>query len=146
MFCETNIRGRVTTYLSSTHIWKVGGYEHLQAKSGSDDFSFEQCPRAKMFERARKQGFGNSLESLMALIRYNRLGDPLALGDACNAISARCDLNPQKHVGYDCFGAIDAKVASWRSNRHDLSFLAAPLSLQWPVSRGVLACLYTLGR
>lgn len=107
-----------------THIWKVGGYEHLQAKSGSDDFSFEQCPRAKMFERARKQGFGNSLESLMALIRYNRLGDPLALGDACNAISARCDLNPQKHVSYDCFGAIDAKVASWRSNRHDLSFLA----------------------
>ena len=108
-----------------THIWKVGGYEHLQAKSGSDDFSFERCPRAKMFERARQEGAGDSLKSLMALIRYNRLDDPLALGDACNAISARCDLNPRKHLSYDCFGAIDAKVASWRSSRHDLSFLAA---------------------
>ena len=34
------------------HIWKVGGYEVMQEKSKSDEFSFEKCPRALMFERA----------------------------------------------------------------------------------------------
>lgn len=106
-------------------IWKVAGYEEMQKKTHTpDDFSFDKCPRALMFERARQEGAGSSLSSLMALIRYNRLGDPLARGDACNAISARCDLNPHKHVSYDCFGAIDAKIARWRPEAQDLSFLA----------------------
>lgn len=34
------------------HIWRVGGYEVMQEKSKSDEFSFEKCPRALMFERA----------------------------------------------------------------------------------------------
>ena len=107
------------------HIWKVAGYEAMQKKTNTpDDFSFDKCPRALMFERARQEGAGTSLSSLMALIRYNRLDDPLARGDACNGISARCDLNPHKHVSYDCFGAIDAKIAQWRPTADDLSFLA----------------------
>lgn len=106
-------------------IWKVGGYEAMQKKTHHpDDFSFDKCPRALMFERARQEGAGSSLSSLMALIRYNRIDDPLARGDACNGISARCDLNPHKHVSYDCFGAIDAKIARWRNFSEDLSFLA----------------------
>eukprot|EP00913_Durusdinium_trenchii_P020744 g19484.t1 len=78
----------------------------------------------KRFEPGRQEGAGSSLSSLMALIRYNRIDDPLARGDACNGISARCDLNPHKHVSYDCFGAIDAKIARWRNFSEDLSFLA----------------------
>ena len=34
-------------------IWKVAGYEEMQKKTHTpDDFSFDKCPRALMFERA----------------------------------------------------------------------------------------------
>mmetsp|Transcript_96577 Transcript_96577/g.196236 ORF Transcript_96577/g.196236 Transcript_96577/m.196236 type:complete len:159 (-) Transcript_96577:195-671(-) len=46
------------------------------------------------------------------------------MGDACNGISSRCDLNPTWHPDYDCFGAVDTKVATWRRDRDDLSFFA----------------------
>jgi len=106
-------------------IWKVGGYGELQAKSDTpDDLSFDKCPRALMFARAREKMAPESLAGLMSLIRYNELGDPLANGDACNGISARCDLNPRRHISYDCFGAVDAKVAQWRPTSENLSFLA----------------------
>lgn len=109
-------------------VWTIGGYGAMQAKAHSAEarnaFSFLESPRARMFARARKDGLGTSLSSLMSLIRYNHLGDPLAIGDACNGISARCDLNPFQHESYDCFGAIDAKIAEWRPSSDDLSFSA----------------------
>lgn len=46
-----------TSFLSiitQDHIWKVAGYEAMQKKTNTpDDFSFDKCPRALMFERAR---------------------------------------------------------------------------------------------
>lgn len=108
-------------------VWTVAGYGAMRAKMHSADarneFSFTESPRARMFARARKDGLGKSLSSLMHLIRYNHIGDPLAIGDACNGISARCDLNPVQHQSYDCFGAVDAKIAKWRPSSDDLSFL-----------------------
>ena len=40
--------------ITQDHIWKVAGYEAMQKKTNTpDDFSFDKCPRALMFERAR---------------------------------------------------------------------------------------------
>lgn len=50
----------------------------------------------------------------MKFMRRNKLEDPLAEGDKCNAISARCDLNPMDSHVYDCFGGHDSKVTAWR--------------------------------
>jgi len=107
-------------------IWLVGGYKAMQEANPerADAYSFETDPRAKMFARARAQEQVTDLQSFMGLLRYNRLGDPLAAGDACNGISSRCDLNPSWTMDYDCFGGTDGKVASFRQSPHDLSFVA----------------------
>lgn len=40
--------------ITQDHIWKVAGYEAMQKKTNTpDEFSFDKCPRALMFERAR---------------------------------------------------------------------------------------------
>jgi len=107
-------------------IWKAGGYDLMMADypTSRDQYSFKSDVRAKMFARARDEHFVNDLSSFAALLRYNKPGDPLAAGDTCNAISARCDLNPPSSEHYDCFGAIDGKIVSYRSDPTDLSFLA----------------------
>lgn len=44
------------------------------------------------------------------MMRYNEWQtDPLSLGDACNSVSARCDLNPPAKNPFT-FGGIDCKV------------------------------------
>ncbi|CAK0853792.1 unnamed protein product [Prorocentrum cordatum] len=94
---------------------RVGGYFAMQERHPlhADDYSFERDSRARMFARAREAGDITSLDSFAHLMRYNGDHDRLENGDRCNAISARCDLNPVGH-GYDCFGAIDTKVSRWR--------------------------------
>jgi len=107
-------------------IWKVGGWGTMQKlhPEEADKYSYTQDMRAQMFQRAYSQGELDQLESLMKVIRYNRPQDPLAAGDACNGISSRCDLNPHQEESYDCFGAVDAKIASWSPDADDLSFIA----------------------
>ena len=54
---------------------------------------------------------GATVEGMKKLIRYNDYeNDPLSLGNACNGIAARCDLNKGKEFQLD--DAIDAKVIS----------------------------------
>jgi len=110
-------------------IWKIGGYEVMEKEAATpedaDGFTFKDDPRGRMFERARRHHNVTTFEGFMDFLRYNNhQSDPLSLGDACNAISARCDLNQQNQIQYDCFGAIDAKVRQWRPDHGDLSFNA----------------------
>ncbi|CAE8637958.1 unnamed protein product [Polarella glacialis] len=107
-------------------IWAVGGYGEMQLKrpKNADRYSYERTFRALMFARERTEGTVTSLATLMEFIRYNRPNDPLAGGNACNGISARCDLNPTWHPAYDCFGAVDAKVIGQREDVTNLSFYA----------------------
>eukprot|EP00930_Biecheleria_cincta_P082293 TRINITY_DN72051_c0_g1_i1.p1 TRINITY_DN72051_c0_g1~~TRINITY_DN72051_c0_g1_i1.p1 ORF type:complete len:649 (-),score=69.04 TRINITY_DN72051_c0_g1_i1:139-2004(-) len=107
-------------------VWSVGGWQAMQQKSAAkaDEYSYARAPRARMFERAWSEGKITDLSSLMHFVRHNDIEDPLSKHDACNSISARCDLNQQSRPEYDCFGAVDAKIAYMRHNPNDLSFYA----------------------
>jgi len=109
-------------------IWRVGGWgeEQLKQPALADQYSFTKDPRALMFARAREENALIPFESYMDLMRYNRRDDRLAQNDACNGISARCDLNPHNGTGapYECFGGIDCKISRWRPSTDDLSFVA----------------------
>jgi hypothetical protein len=106
--------------------WRAGGWEAMQKQHPDQaaQFSYYDCPRARMFKEAREKRSITSLDTFMKWMRRNVRQDPLAEGDSCNAISARCDLNPQDSHVYDCFGAHDSKVTSWRGpgSAGDLSF------------------------
>merc|ERR1712232_786833 len=66
------------------------------------------------YQREESSPTITDLSSFVAFMRYNNRTDPLAVGNACNGISARCDLNPIASDDFDCFGAIDIKVATSR--------------------------------
>lgn len=106
-------------------IQRAGGYfaKQKQEPHKAEQYNYTQAPRARMFARARREGWVTSREDFMRLMRYNHLGDPLSKGDACNSISARCDLNPHSSPLYKCFGALDSKFSAYRGDvRTDTSF------------------------
>jgi len=105
-------------------IWKIAGYGSMQKLKPdlADTFSYTDAPRARMFGRERKENTISSLQSFMAFMRSNKPQDPLAGGDACNGISARCDLNPIGSPSYQCFGAHDAKATSFKKQSSNLAF------------------------
>ncbi|KAL1140828.1 hypothetical protein AAG570_000756, partial [Ranatra chinensis] len=104
-----------------SHVYNVSGYYDKFLQYG-DWFSHDNCPRAKIFKR--EQAKVKDLTSLMDLMRYNNYkNDPYSactgcrpLQNACNAIAARCDLNPQngtyliENLAHRLHGATDAKV------------------------------------
>ena len=55
---------------------------------------------------------------------------PWELGISLLTIGSSLSIDAQElshaEMSYDCFGAIDAKIARWRPDSQDLSFLAAP--------------------
>ena len=90
-------------------IYNISGYPEAYEKHGNS-YSYEYCPRARIFRR--DQGNVHNMESFKFIMRYNEWEtDPLSLGNACNSISSRCDLNPPSQKPGP-FGAIDAKVTS----------------------------------
>jgi len=107
-------------------IWEAGGYRAMQEQLPklADAYSFDRDVRARMFARARAHREVTDFGSFMRLLRYNDHRDPLAGGNVCNGISARCDLNPTSAPDYDCFGGIDAKVRGASGTSADLSFYA----------------------
>jgi hypothetical protein len=106
-------RGDVSEYINGpSGAWfsfNIPFYSLMLREGGYHPNAHHDCPRARMFRRAVEQRSIVDLESFVAFMHYNNRTDPLAEGDACNGISARCDLNAGKH---DCFGAIDLKVSS----------------------------------
>ncbi|XP_076866560.1 phospholipase B-like 1 isoform X1 [Brachyhypopomus gauderio] len=71
-------------------IYQLSGYEQLWKKYG-DDFSYDLCPRAKIFRR--DQAMVTDLASLKHIMRYNDYKhDPYSEGNACKTICCRNDL------------------------------------------------------
>lgn len=116
-----------------TNIYTMSGVQSMYEQYG-DFFSYQNCPRAKMFKRNQTDVM--NVDSMLRLIRYNDYkNDPLSACNctppysAENAISARSDLNPcngsyyLKVLGHRCHGGIDAKITS-SSMVTDLAFVA----------------------
>eukprot|EP00929_Paragymnodinium_shiwhaense_P052943 TRINITY_DN26506_c0_g1_i1.p1 TRINITY_DN26506_c0_g1~~TRINITY_DN26506_c0_g1_i1.p1 ORF type:complete len:574 (+),score=131.43 TRINITY_DN26506_c0_g1_i1:76-1797(+) len=91
--------------------YNVPYFKKVLEISGYDAREHHTAPRANIF-RERQHAVAN-LEDFQRLLRYNNWEhDPLSLGDACNAISSRCDLNPASSSSWQLDGGIDAKAAS----------------------------------
>jgi len=97
-------------------IFNLSGYPQMVKQYG-DSFSYQNCPRAKIFRRNETQVF--SIEDMKSLMRYNNYeNDPLSLGDPGNAIASRFDLATSNPTP---MGAIDSKVTSSTRIRHLIS-------------------------
>ena len=92
--------------------YNVPFFSQILEQGGYNATAHSDCPRARMFRRAVQEQAIDDLGSVVAFMQYNNRTDPLAEGDACNGISARCDLDPVNSAGFDCFGAIDLKLAT----------------------------------
>jgi len=94
-------------------VYDISGYPEAYAQYG-DAYSYTKCPRAQIF--LRDQSKVQILDDMKRIMRYNKWQtDPLSLGDSCNGISSRCDLNPPAN-GPAPFGAIDAKITDWHNS------------------------------
>lgn len=91
----------------SQFVYDISGYPAAFSEYGND-YSYTNNPRALIFDRDHHNVV--DMDTMKTIMRYNKWQtDPLSLGDACNGISARCDLNPPENQP-DAFGAIDAKI------------------------------------
>jgi len=109
-------------------IYNISGYASQKALYGSL-YSYSDCPRANIFRR--DQGKVNTLQDMQNIMRYNEYQtDPLSLGDSCNGVSARCDLNTTSVMA---FGGFDCKVSSTELIKDMLtSALSGPTTLTQP--------------
>lgn len=99
-------------------------------KDDMDLTSFERNPRGLMLARGQKNVY--NLEDMMHLMRYNNWqNDPLSLGSAGLAISARYDLDPRYGLP---FGGVDAKVTNTEFVRQiTCKFISGPTHENQPV-------------
>lgn len=89
-------------------IYNLSGYPQMWQKFG-DDFSYDLCPRAKIFRR--DQGNVKDLVSLKHIMRYNNyLKDPYSKKDPCKSICCRNDLKAVKPSPGGCY---DTKVTDF---------------------------------
>ncbi|KAK2864932.1 hypothetical protein Q7C36_004086 [Tachysurus vachellii] len=90
-------------------IYALSGYEEMWMDYG-EDFSYELCPRAKIFRR--DQASVIDLSSLKHIMRYNDYKkDPYSKGDACKSICCRGDLRKSNPTPEGCY---DTKVTDLR--------------------------------
>ncbi|XP_057717076.1 phospholipase B-like 1 [Corythoichthys intestinalis] len=90
-------------------IYKLSGYELMWQEYG-EDFSYDLCPRAKIFRR--DQAAVKDLDSLKHIMRFNDYKkDPYSKGDPCKSICCRNDL---KTEGAKPGGCYDTKVTDFQ--------------------------------
>lgn len=105
----------MTKNLNSDGYWgsyNIPAFASIRNTSGlPHPNSHDTAPRALIFKE--QQATITSLDSFQRVIRYNDWQhDPLSLGNACNAVSSRCDLNPIGSSTWQLEGGIDAKASS----------------------------------
>jgi len=109
-------------------IYNISGTNQAYNNHGNA-YSYQYCPRANIFRRDQsKVKVMTDMENLM---RYNNYqGDPFSLSDACNGISARCDLNQK---GAKAFGGLDCKISdSTLIKTMTTNALSGPTTLKQP--------------
>ncbi|XP_066530798.1 phospholipase B-like 1 [Hoplias malabaricus] len=107
---QTLRRGYWPSYNIPFHqkIYSLSGYEEMWKDYG-DDFSYDLCPRAKIFRR--DQGSVTDLASLKHIMRYNDYkNDPYSMGDSCKSICCRNDLRGEHASPGGCY---DTKVTDF---------------------------------
>ncbi|XP_043110212.1 phospholipase B-like 1 isoform X3 [Puntigrus tetrazona] len=89
-------------------IYRMSGYGVMWKKYG-EDFSYDLCPRAKIFRR--DQGKVTNLDTLKYIMRYNDYRkDPYSKKHPCKSICCRNDLRLRRpHPG----GCYDTKVTDY---------------------------------
>ncbi|XP_017571527.1 phospholipase B-like 1 [Pygocentrus nattereri] len=89
-------------------IYSLSGYEQMWKDYGND-FSYDLCPRAKIFRR--DQGSVTDLASLKHIMRYNDYkNDPYSEGNPCKSICCRNDLREEHASPGGCY---DTKVTDF---------------------------------
>ncbi|KAA0706336.1 Phospholipase B-like 1 [Triplophysa tibetana] len=104
---QTLRRGYWPSYNVPFHrkIYLLSGYEQMW-KAYGNDFSYDLCPRAKIFRR--DQSSVNNMTSLKHIMRYNDYkNDPYSEGDPCKSICCRNDLREHHASPGGCY---DTKV------------------------------------
>ncbi|XP_058511746.1 phospholipase B-like 1 isoform X2 [Ochotona princeps] len=87
-------------------VYNLSGYP-LYVKRLGLDFSYDLCPRAKIFRR--DQGRVKDMTSMKYIMRYNNYeSDPYSRGDPCRTICCRLDLTKTNPVPFGCY---DTKVS-----------------------------------
>uniref|UniRef100_A0A3Q3JW49 Phospholipase B-like n=1 Tax=Monopterus albus TaxID=43700 RepID=A0A3Q3JW49_MONAL len=91
------------------NIYTLSGYKEMWKEFGND-FSYDLCPRAKIFRR--DQGGVKDLDSLKHIMRFNDYKkDPYSKGDPCKSICCRDDLKPTSPLPAGCY---DTKVTDFQ--------------------------------
>ncbi|XP_035037402.1 phospholipase B-like 1 [Hippoglossus stenolepis] len=90
-------------------IYLLSGYGEMWKEYG-EDFSYDLCPRAKIFRR--DQADVKDLDSLKHIMRSNDYKkDPYSKGDPCKSICCRNDLSSEKPSPGGCY---DTKVTDFQ--------------------------------
>jgi len=108
----------MTTHLGEQRYWpsyNVPYFEDIRALNGDTNGSWSTAPRAELFRKF--QGQVDSVSSFQHLLRWNAYTTEPAIsgGDPCNAIACRGDLRSAGSRPMAAFGAIDAKMSSYRT-------------------------------
>lgn len=91
-------------------LFVLSGYAEAVQTQGPEMNDYQTCVRAEIFRR--DQGKVKDLEGFQHIMRYNDFeNDPISAGNPLYAIASRVDLDPEEP---ECFGALDAKVSSYK--------------------------------